>query len=153
MIEKTHAVGNNSKSEAHLIQCKDGATFTLGDRSYIGAGTKIHNTVLIEIGDDVMISWDCLIMDTDMHSLIWEERADDVLLTVNGQTDDKDWSHVTCNPVRIKDKVWIGARCIICAGTTIEEGAVIAAGSVVRGYVAPYCLYGGNPAKLVRRLK
>jgi acetyltransferase-like isoleucine patch superfamily enzyme len=126
---------------------------TIGDRTYIGPETKISVTNEVKIGNDVMISWECLIMDTDMHSLNWEERANDVMLTVSNRTEEKDWSVVSCNPVVIKDKVWVGARCIICAGTMIEEGAVIAAGSVVRGYVAPWSLYGGNPAKLIRRLK
>jgi acetyltransferase-like isoleucine patch superfamily enzyme len=53
-------------------------------------------------------------------------------------------------PIKIEKDVWIGANCIITAGTTIGEGAVIAGGSVVTKNVEPYAIVGGNPAKLIR---
>jgi acetyltransferase-like isoleucine patch superfamily enzyme len=46
---------------------------------------------------------------------------------------------------------WIGAGSIIMAGVTIGDGAIVAAGSVVTKDVEPYCIYGGCPAKLIRR--
>lgn len=52
--------------------------------------------------------------------------------------------------VRIKDDVWIGANAIILKGVTIGEGAVIAAGSVVKNDVPDYAIVAGVPAKVVR---
>jgi len=52
--------------------------------------------------------------------------------------------------ITIKKDVWIGANCIITAGVTIGEGAVIAAGSVVTKDVEPFAIMGGVPAKLIR---
>lgn len=52
--------------------------------------------------------------------------------------------------IDIKNDVWIGASCIITAGVTIGEGAVIAAGSVVTKDVNPFSIVGGVPAKLIR---
>ena len=46
--------------------------------------------------------------------------------------------------------VWIGANCIITAGVTIGEGAVVAAGSVVTKDVKSYAIVGGIPAKIIR---
>lgn len=43
----------------------------------------------------------------------------------------------------IGNDVWIGARCIIFEGVTIGDGAVIAAGSIVRKNVPPYAVIGG----------
>lgn len=43
----------------------------------------------------------------------------------------------------IGNDVWIGARCIIFEGVTIGDGAVIAAGSMVRKNVPPYAVIGG----------
>lgn len=45
----------------------------------------------------------------------------------------------------IGDDVWIGANCVFLDGTNIGDGCVIAAGSVVRGTLEAYGIYGGNP--------
>ena len=46
--------------------------------------------------------------------------------------------------VVIGNDVWIGARCIIFEGITIGDGAVIAAGSIIRKDVPPYAVVGGG---------
>lgn len=43
----------------------------------------------------------------------------------------------------IGNDVWIGANCIIFEGVTIGDGAVIAAGSIIRRDVPPYAVVGG----------
>ena len=43
----------------------------------------------------------------------------------------------------IGNDVWIGADCIIFEGVTIGDGAIIAAGSIVRKNVPPYAIVGG----------
>ncbi|ERM57870.1 CatB-related O-acetyltransferase [Vibrio cyclitrophicus] len=50
----------------------------------------------------------------------------------------------------IEDGVWLGMRAMIMPGVTIGEGAVVAANSVVTKDVAPYCIVGGSPAKVVK---
>lgn len=52
--------------------------------------------------------------------------------------------------IEIKNDVWIGANCIITAGVSIGEGAVVAAGSVVTKNVLPNSIVGGVPAKLIK---
>lgn len=51
----------------------------------------------------------------------------------------------------IKDGVWIGLRALVMPGVTIGEGAVVAAGAVVTKNLEPYTVYGGNPAKEIRK--
>lgn len=55
-------------------------------------------------------------------------------------------------PIRIEDGCWIGANSIVLGGVTIGEGCVIAAGSVVNKDCEPNSLYGGVPARLIRKL-
>lgn len=55
--------------------------------------------------------------------------------------------------VYIGNDVWIGARCIIFEGVTIGDGAVIAAGSIVRKDVPPYAVVGGVDKILKYRFK
>jgi acetyltransferase-like isoleucine patch superfamily enzyme len=52
--------------------------------------------------------------------------------------------------VRIENDVWLGANCTVMSGITIENGAVIAASSLVTKDVPPYAIVGGNPARIIR---
>lgn len=52
--------------------------------------------------------------------------------------------------ITIKDDVWIGLNSIILSGVTINQGAIIAAGSVVTKDVPPYAIVGGNPAHIIK---
>ena len=126
-----------------------GAELAVGERCYIDPSCVFHLTTGITIGDDVLMSRDCLLSDTHMHSLKWEERAED--LTRMLANEPKDWGPVKCAPIVIEDKAWIGTRCIILAGSHIGEGAVVGAGSVVTGAkIPPYTLWAGNPARQIK---
>lgn len=50
----------------------------------------------------------------------------------------------------VKDDVWIGINSTILSGITINQGAVVAAGSVVTKDVPPYAIVAGNPAKIIK---
>jgi len=56
----------------------------------------------------------------------------------------------TKGPIIVGDDVWIGNRATILSGTEIGQGAVIGASSVVSGYIPPYAVVAGNPAKILR---
>ncbi|CAM3655671.1 CatB-related O-acetyltransferase [Erysipelothrix urinaevulpis] len=51
----------------------------------------------------------------------------------------------------IESDVWIGMNAMIMPGVKIEEGAIIAAGSIVTKDVPAYSIVGGNPAKVIRQ--
>jgi acetyltransferase-like isoleucine patch superfamily enzyme len=51
----------------------------------------------------------------------------------------------------IKNDVWIGRDVSILPGVTIEDGAMIAAHSVVMRDVPPYMMVAGNPATVIRQ--
>jgi len=62
-------------------------------------------------------------------------------------------AYVECStkgPITVGDDVWIGLNATILSGVTIGQGAIVAAGSVVRKDVPPYSIVGGNPAKLIK---
>ncbi len=50
----------------------------------------------------------------------------------------------------IEDNVWIGANAIILKGVRIRRGCVIGAGTIVTKSTAPYSVYTGVPAKLIK---
>lgn len=51
----------------------------------------------------------------------------------------------------VGNDVWIGQYATIMPGVQIGDGAIIAANSIVAKDVAPYTIYGGNPAKFIKK--
>ncbi|GBR08271.1 CatB-related O-acetyltransferase [Acetobacter oeni] len=58
--------------------------------------------------------------------------------------------HATNGDIVVGNDVWFGANCTILSGARIGDGAIIAAGALVRGVVEPYAIVGGNPARVIR---
>ena len=54
-------------------------------------------------------------------------------------------------PVKIGKDVWIGAGAIVLPGAQIGDGAVIGAGAVVSGYIEPYTVVAGVPARMIKK--
>lgn len=59
-------------------------------------------------------------------------------------------SHEEFRRTSVGNDVWIGNKAIILDGVTVGDGVVIGAGSVVTHDLAPYGIYAGVPAKLLR---
>ncbi len=149
-------IGKDSIINGHFVIENSYGSIEIGDRTFIGGGLFISINA-ISIGNDVMFSWGCTVMDNDAHSLDWRSRKDDVLDWKKGIEEGKigrfkDWSKVISAPIRVCDKAWIGFNVIILKGVTIGEGAVVAAGSVVTKDVPSYTLVAGNPAKYIKDL-
>lgn len=129
---------------------------TIGNKSSVG-----HNCFVIctqpggiYIGNEVLISWDVTIIDSNSHSLDPELRAEDAFNWLAGvETGQigifKSWDNVESAPIRIEDRAWIGFGVTILKGVTIGKGAIVAAKSVVTKDVAPFTVVGGNPAKFI----
>lgn len=96
----------------------------------------------IKIGNHVRIGAGTLIMDTNFHSLDWQERRNESEMNTNKKT----------SPIVIGDDVFIGARTIINKGVTIGDRSIVAAGSVVVKDIPADEIWGGNPAKFIKKL-
>ena len=81
-------------------------------------------------------------MDTNFHSIDWQERRRESEMVTNTKT----------SPVIIGDDVFIGARTIINKGITIGNRSIVAAGSVVVKNIPADEVWGGNPAKFIKKL-
>lgn len=144
----TLSIGEGTIFDGSITSDRTGSNVTVGRNTFIGGSTLICAD-RIEIGNDVLISWGCTIVDHNSHAVDWALRRNDVSAWYNGQ---KDWTFVKILPVKICDRVWIGFNSIILSGVTIGENAVIGCGSVVTKDVAPYSVVAGNPARLIRSL-
>lgn len=83
---------------------------------------------------------------------------DDALIAANVQLisnnhDLYDRAVITCLPVHIGKRAWIGAGATILPGVSVGDNAVVGAGSVVTHDVEPNTIVAGNPARLIKRIE
>lgn len=112
------------------ITLKDNARLTFGS-GYINRSARIRCFMDISIGEDVAISENVTIWDSDAHYITGKETE-------------------MVKPVKIGNHVWIGTNATILKGVTVGDGAIIAAGAVVSRDVPAGCLAGGVPAKILK---
>lgn len=106
---------------------------------------QITNRNVCRIGAFSSIGENLLIVPND-HRINWVTTSPIASLTEFGFVDKdfmEDYISKDDRKTIIGNDVWIGARCTIFEGVTIGDGAVIAAGSVVRKDVPPYAVVGG----------
>src|SRR3982750_2901209 len=108
------------------------SSFTLGSRTIVLQMAYINPTKPVTIGDDTGIGGHCLIFT---HGA-WLNQLDGY--------------PVTYEPVTLGKSVWLPWRVFIMPGTTIGDGSVIGANSLVQGAIPPYSLAVGSPAKVIR---
>ena len=155
-VKKYLKIGRQSLLNGRYVIENSNGKIEIGDRTFIGGGTFISINSII-VGNDVMFSWGCTVMDNDAHSLNWSDRVNDVLdwkkgIEQNQIGEYKNWSKVESAPIVIKDKCWIGFNSIILKGVTMGEGAIIGSGSVVTKDVPDWTIVAGNPAKIIREI-
>jgi acetyltransferase-like isoleucine patch superfamily enzyme len=92
----------------------------------------------IIIDDDVLIGSGCIIVDTDFHTISFNQR--------------KLCKNVKCSTVHIEKGVFIGAKSIILKGVTIGKYSVIGAGSVVTKNIPSNEIWAGNPAIFIKKV-
>lgn len=108
------------------------SSFTLGSRTIILQMASINPTKPVTIGDDTGIGGHCLIF------------------THGAWLNAMDGYPATYAPVTLGKSVWLPWRVFIMPGTTIGDGSVIGANSLVQGTIPPSSLAVGSPAKVIR---
>ncbi|RQW64637.1 sugar O-acetyltransferase [Vibrio viridaestus] len=116
--------------------CEFGKTISIGRRSFINANATFLDNAKITIGDNVLIGPNAQFY-TPSHSLDYRQR--------------RQWETFS-KPIIIENDVWIGGNVVLNQGITIRARSVIAANSVITKDVPSDSLFGGTPAKLIRRL-
>lgn len=129
-------------------------TMTPDARIVIGNRVGISSACLwamdrIQIGNDVNIGGDCIIIDNDAHPIDYQYRRTQYLEEVGVE---KYYKEIKSEPIIIEDDVWIGARCVILKGVKIGARSIIAAGSVVVNSIPANVIAGGNPCKAIKNL-
>lgn len=134
VFQRTAHIGLGTK-----IFVKHGARMYLGDNFAVSANSEFVCYKSMVMGRDIQFAWNCLVMDSDTHSIY---DSNDAKKKINP---DKE--------VRIDDKVWIGSRVTILKGTHLPSNCVVGATSFVSGSkFEPNSLIVGSPAKSVKHI-
>lgn len=116
---------------------------TVGSYNYIGAYTQMLNA---RVGNYCSIAPNVKIGQSN-HDLSCVSTSTLIAGGNHGVTQFKEIE----NPAIIENDVWLAANVVVKQGVTIGNGAVIGAGSVVTKDVPPYEIWGGVPAKFIRK--
>ncbi len=125
----------------------------MGEDSVVNAPLTVVRPHMVKIGRRVTVMNGCLMMSAGGITI-----DDDALIAANVQliSNNHDLENrrvITCKPVRICRKAWVGAGATILPGVTVGENAVVGAGSVVTKDVAPGTVVAGNPARFIKNVE
>jgi len=147
-------VGHYDRKRSRTIWQVSG-TVTFHGKTSIGHGSKIsvrghletgadfnitaESTMVcakeIRFGDDCLVSWDVLVMDTDEHPIFNAGQQ-----RINPDT-----------PITVGNHVWIGCKCTLLKGTQLPDHTVVAAGTICHCPIdGQYQVVGGQPVKVLR---
>lgn len=117
--------------------------------SYVGKNCIVQNTSIgkfCSIANDVFIGLGKHPTNLISTSTVFYRTRN----TLNLRLVEKDYEFDEYEKITIGHDVWIGARAIILDGVTIDNGAIIAANSVVTKNVPAYAIVAGVPAKIIK---
>lgn len=109
---------------------------TIGNNFQITTGSDINCFHKITIGNDVLFSWDILVMDTDAHPIRNEQNE-----IINHD-----------KPISIGNNCWVGCRSMILKGTDLSSNTIVASSSVVnKEFNESNIIIAGQPAAIVKK--
>lgn len=105
---------------------------SVGDHCWIGEDVWIDNLAPVSIGSHVCVSQGAYLC-----------------------TGNHDWTKpnlkLFTRPIRLERGSWIGAKAFVGPGVTVQEGAILTAGSVTAKDLPAFGIYSGNPAVFTKK--
>lgn len=139
MTSGDHVNPISANLQASIFTDSPNAQIQIGDNVGMSSPRMwIHDS--LTIGNNVKIGGGVLLIDTDCHPIDYCDRR----ISNKG---------TFSSPIVIEDDVWIGAQSIVLKGVTIGARSIIGAGSVVTNNIPADCIAGGNPCKIIRKIK
>lgn len=125
----------------------------MGEGSRVSTPLTVVRAHQVRIGRRVIVMNGCLMMAAGGIVI-----DDDAQIAANAQllSNNHDLENrmiITCKPVHICRRAWIGAGATILPGVTMGENSVVGAGSVVTHDVEPNTIVAGNPARVIRTIR
>ena len=120
----------------------------IGKYSYIGKNTSVIHT---EIGNFTSIASNCAI-GLASHPMQYGSLSP--MFCAGRNIFGSNFAEHKFEPYKktvIGHDVWIGEKAIIVGGVKIGNGAIVGAGAVVTKDIPPYEVWGGTPAKFLKK--
>lgn len=124
----------------------------------IGEGSRVNTPLMgvrfheVKIGKNCVIMNGCLMMSAGGITIEDEAMIAANCQLISNNHDLENRQVITCKPVHIGKRAWIGAGATILPGVTIGDNAIVGAGSVVTKDVDPNTMVAGNPAKFIKKV-
>lgn len=126
--------GNTYLGHGTKLYVAKNASLHIGENFQITAESSMMVNKMIKIGDNCLISWGCLLLDSDQH-----------LIKVKNKIINQD------QPIIIESDVWIGCRNTLLKGTLIKKNTIIGACSLLSNELQTgNSIFVGNPARLIK---
>lgn len=106
----------------------------------------------LKLADNIAVGW---FVDLDARGGIYIDHDTNIsshtkFITGSHDLDEPEFT-ASFKPIKIGHHCWIGTGAIVLQNVNIGDGAVIAAGAVVTKDIPPYEVWGGVPAKFIRK--
>lgn len=124
----------------------------------IGEGSRVNTPLTVvrahkvRIGRRVIIMNGCLMMSAGGITIDDDAQIAANVQLISNNHDLENRMIITCKPVHICRRAWIGAGATILPGVTVGENSVVGAGSVVTHDVEPNTIVAGNPARVIKTI-
>jgi hypothetical protein len=105
---------------------------------------------IIQIGNDCGFSSVSIVCDKSV--LIGNNVLCGANVIIGDRNDHEDRYAKVTRPIIIDDNVWIGMNSIIMGGVRIFNNSIIGAGSLVTKDIPPYEIWGGVPARFIKKI-
>lgn len=146
IIYAGNKIGKNFKTGHHVLIRENneiGDNVGIGSFSEIAFETKIGNNVRFHSGCKV---YEKTIIEDDA-------KFNPGVYILNTKYPYRVGKEPLIEPVTIKKNAKVGANCILMPGITINEGALIGAGSLVNKDIPKYAVAYGRPAEVKKDVK
>lgn len=132
-------VGEGSVIDSFVKVKPAGGTgdLVIGSHSVINSGCVLYTGNGIRIGNNVAIAANCTFAPVN-HAY----KDKNTLIRLQGFLPGR-------GGIVLEDDVWVGANCVFLDGAVVRTGAVIGAGSVVRGEIPAYTVWAGAPLRQI----